>query len=104
MGPTQPPVQWLLGLSRGDKSGRGVTLTPSPPSSAVVMKEWSYTSTPSMGRTACTEPQCLYKGGPYLFFFYCIQCTHKFVYLTYLLDALSKEIFNFFFIFINFVN
>ena len=39
---------------------------PSPPSSAVVMKEQSYTSTPPMGRTACTEPQCLYKGTLYL--------------------------------------
>ena len=35
----------------------------SPPSSSVVMKEQSYTSTPPMGRTACTEPQCLYRGG-----------------------------------------
>ena len=26
--PTQPPVQWVSGLSRGQKSGRGVTLTP----------------------------------------------------------------------------
>ena len=33
---------------------------PSPPSSAVVKKEWSYTSTPPMGHTACTEPQCPY--------------------------------------------
>jgi hypothetical protein len=33
---------------------------PSPPSSAVVMKEQSYTSTTPMGRTASTEPQCLY--------------------------------------------
>jgi hypothetical protein len=24
------------------------------------MKGYSYTSTPPMGRTACTEPQCLY--------------------------------------------
>ena len=40
---------------------------PSPPSSAVVMKEYSYTSTSRMGRTACTEPQCLYKGALYLF-------------------------------------
>jgi hypothetical protein len=32
----------------------------------VVMKEYSYTSTPPMGRTACTEPQCLYKGALYL--------------------------------------
>ena len=42
---------------------------PSPPSNAVIKKEWSYTSTPPMGRTACTEPQCLYKGALYLFTF-----------------------------------
>jgi hypothetical protein len=35
---------------------------PSPPSTAVVIKEYSYTSTPNMSHTACTEPQCLYKG------------------------------------------
>jgi len=28
--PTQPPVQWVPGLSPGVKSGRGVTLTPQP--------------------------------------------------------------------------
>ena len=28
MGPTQPPVQWVPGLSRSVKSGWGVTLTP----------------------------------------------------------------------------
>jgi len=39
---------------------------PSPPSSAVVRKESSYTSTPPMGCTACTEPQCLYKGTLYI--------------------------------------
>jgi hypothetical protein len=44
------------------KSGRGVTLTPYPLLVPLVMKEYSYTSTPPMGRTACTEPQCLYKG------------------------------------------
>jgi len=32
-------VQWVPGLSPGVKSGRGVTLTPHPPSSAMVMKE-----------------------------------------------------------------
>ena len=32
-----------------------------------VMKEYSYTSTHPMGRTACTEPQCLYKGDLYHF-------------------------------------
>ena len=30
LGPTQPPVQWVPGLSRGVKSSRGVTLTPHP--------------------------------------------------------------------------
>ena len=35
---------------------------PSPTSSAVVKEGQSYTSPPHMGRTACTEPQCLHKG------------------------------------------
>jgi len=39
---------------------------PSPSSSAVVKKGQSYTSTPPMGRTACKEPHCLYKGALYL--------------------------------------
>jgi hypothetical protein len=30
------------------------------------MKEWSYTSTPTMGRTVCTVPECLYKGALFL--------------------------------------
>jgi len=60
VGRPQSPVQWVPGLSWG-KEQPGVTLTPHP-SSAVVKKEYSYTSTPPMGRTACTEPQCLYKG------------------------------------------
>ena len=30
LGPTQPPVKWVPGLSPGVKSGRGVTLTPHP--------------------------------------------------------------------------
>ena len=30
LGPTQPPVQWVPGIFRGVKSGRGVTLTPHP--------------------------------------------------------------------------
>ena len=60
LGPTQPPVQWVPGLS-GGKERPGRDADPSPPSSAVVNKEYSYTSTSPMGRTACTEPQCLYK-------------------------------------------
>ena len=50
----------------GSKERPGRDADPSPPSSAVVMKEYSYTSTKPLGRTACTEPQCLYKGALYL--------------------------------------
>ena len=40
LGPTQPPVQWVLGLSpRGGKERPGRDADPSPPSCAVVMKE-----------------------------------------------------------------
>ena len=39
----------------GVKSGRGVTLTPHPLLVQLVIKEQSYTSTPTMGRTACTR-------------------------------------------------
>jgi hypothetical protein len=51
----------------GGKERPGRDTDPSPPSSTVVMKGYSYTSTPPMGRTACTEPQCLHKGALYLF-------------------------------------
>jgi len=37
LGLTQPPVQWVPGLSGGVKSSQGVTLTPSTPSSASAM-------------------------------------------------------------------
>jgi hypothetical protein len=30
LGPTQPPVQWVLQLYWGVESGRGMTLTPHP--------------------------------------------------------------------------
>ena len=39
LGPTQPPVQWVLHLSRGVKSGRCVTLTPHSLLVPLVMKE-----------------------------------------------------------------
>ena len=49
------------------KSGRGVTLTPH-----LLLVPWSRKSraTPPIGRTACTEPQCLYKGALYLSFYF----------------------------------
>jgi len=56
LGPTQPSVQWVPGPSRG-KVQPGHDTDPSPPSSAVVKKEYSYTFTPPVGHTACTETQ-----------------------------------------------
>ena len=51
----------------GVKSGRGVRLTPHP-----LLVPWSRKSRaiplPPVGRTNCTEPQCLYKGTLYLFY------------------------------------
>ena len=67
-GPGARPASCTMGTESfpGVMSGRGVTLIPHTPSSAVVKKEYSYTSTPSMGRTTCREPQCLYKGALFL--------------------------------------
>ena len=50
----------------GCKERPGRDADPSHPSSALVMKEQSYTSTPPIGHTACTEPQFLYRGDLYL--------------------------------------
>ena len=50
LGPTQPPVKWVPGLCRG-KVQPGRAADHSPPSSAAVMEEWSYTSTHSLGHT-----------------------------------------------------
>jgi len=44
--------------------------------------QWSYTATPPMGRTACTEPQCLYKGALYLTLSACTR-VHFTFYLFY---------------------
>ena len=53
----------------GGKEWPGHDADPSPPSSAEVKKGYSYTSTPPMGHTACTKPQCLYKGTLYLYIY-----------------------------------
>jgi hypothetical protein len=47
-GPTQPPVQWVPGLSRGQRRP-GHDADHTPPSIAEVKKELSYTSTHPIG-------------------------------------------------------
>jgi len=71
--PALEPTQPLYNGSRvflGGKERLGRDADPSTPSSAVVKKEQSYTSTPPMGRKTCTEPQCLYKGALYLYLYF----------------------------------
>ena len=55
----------------GGKERPGRKADPSPPSSAVVKKGYSYTSIPPMGHTACTEHQCLCRGALYLYHVMC---------------------------------
>ena len=68
----------------GVKSDRGVTLTPHPLLVPWSRKGRAISLLPRMGRTACTEPQCLYKGGLYLLraysskFYYELCRTSKF--------------------------
>jgi hypothetical protein len=51
--PTQPPIQWVPGfLSLGIKWSRHEA-DHSPPSSAEVKNEWSYTSSPQYAFMAC---------------------------------------------------
>jgi hypothetical protein len=63
-GPGAHPASCTMGTGSfpGGKERRRRDADPSPPSSAVVIKGQSYTSTLPMGRTACTEPECMYKG------------------------------------------
>ena len=64
------------------KERPGRDADPSPPSIALVKKEYSYTSTPPMGRTACTEPQCLYKGELYTDWNSVFLFIHTYLYLV----------------------
>ena len=51
----------------GGKERPGCDADPSPPYSAVDKKAQNYSSTPPMGRLACTESQCMYNGVLQLF-------------------------------------
>jgi len=54
-------------LFPGGKERPGRDPDPSPPSTAVGHERVELYLYSPMGRTACTEPQCLYKGDLYLY-------------------------------------
>jgi hypothetical protein len=68
----------------GGKERPGRDADPSPPSSAVVMKEYNYIFTPPTGRTVCTEPQCVYNGALYLYFYMHSIYMHNRALYTYI--------------------
>ena len=70
--PGAHPASCTMGTGSfpGVKSGQGMTLTPHPPSSAVGHERVELYLYSPMGRTACTEPQCLYKGDLYLYLYF----------------------------------
>ena len=99
-GPGAHPASRTMGTGSypGGKERPGRDADLSPPSSAVAMKGQSCTLTPPKGRTACTEPQCLYKGALYLtflrngsFYFCCprttFSCTKKCVFVMFQSDV-----------------
>ena len=91
-GPGAQPASCTMGTGSfpGGKERAGRDADFLPPSSAVVMKEWSYTSTPPVGRTACTEPQCLYKGALYLYLY--LLLNHCTIYYTTTRNCRIREI------------
>jgi hypothetical protein len=48
VGPTQPPIQWVMGALSLRVQGQGCEADHSHPTSAEVKKMWTYTSTPHM--------------------------------------------------------
>jgi len=70
-GPGANPASCIMGTVSfpGVKSGRGVTLTPHSLVVPWLWKSRAIPLLPPMGRPACTEPQCLYKGDLYLYFY-----------------------------------
>jgi hypothetical protein len=61
LGPTQPPIEWVLGvLSPGVKHSQGVTLTTHPHLVPRLRMSRSYTSSPPCASMACSGTALLY--------------------------------------------
>jgi len=68
----------------GGKERPGSDPDPSPPSSAVGHERVELYLYSPVSRTACTEPQCLYKGAFYLYFLHSTTgMSHVKVTITY---------------------
>ena len=82
-GPGAHPASFTTGTGSfpGVKSGRGVTLTRHPLLVSWSRKGRAILLLPAMGRTTCTEPQCLYKGALYLFYLVIITSVLLYVIL-----------------------
>ena len=89
LGPNQPPVKWLPGLSRG-KVRPGRAADHSPASSAAVLEEQSYTSTHPLGHTGpvkeslylCFIYTCIYSAlYIYIYVYICVYvCVCIYIY------------------------
>jgi len=82
-GPGIHPVSCTMGTGSfpGGKERPGHDADPSPTSSAVGHERVELYLYSPMGRTACTEPQCLYKGALYIYL-YLFRRENK-IYYTY---------------------
>ena len=76
LGHTQPPVKWVLGLSRG-KERPERDADPSPLLLLWSRKGRAISLFPLRGPRACTEPQCRYKGALYLLLLKLIHCKNS---------------------------
>jgi len=82
--PTQSPIQWLPGISRG-QSGRGVTLTTHPHLAPRLKKEKSYTSTPPL------DLRGLFYGRLYLYLYVINPLNPELNPICYLLTLLGAH-------------
>ena len=76
-------------------NGRGVTLTPHPLPVPWSRKSRAIPLLPPIGRTACTETQCLHKGDLYFYLFIDLKPTEFLaVLIEYLLSVYTRKCFN----------
>ena len=65
---------------------------------ASVPVQYSYTSTPPVGRTVCKEPQCLYKGALFYTFMPSLICKDVFHLIVSLSSRRSSVVYTFFWV------